>query len=149
MKKSFIILPLVVLIVLGFWYYQKNKVEAHEFSGRVHKVNAENQSLTVQGVYVVKDRPDLSNPSNAKIVTILINKDTKIVKERLKLPTLEEAEKTGGRYDPSKLRREQTAGSLSDLNAENVSISAKASKNIYGRSSFAASEIIYIEPVFP
>lgn len=149
MKKSFVILPLVVLVVLGFWYYQKNRVEAREFVGKVQKVDVENQSLTVEGVYTVENRPDLSNPSNSRTVVVTINKDTEIIKERLKLPTLEEVEKTGGRYDPNKLEKEFVRGSLGDIKEGETSVRITADRNIYDRPSFIAGKITFIEPVYP
>lgn len=149
MNKVFLIIVGILaagLIIFGFLKYS-NRVWSDEFSGRVKKI--EGSVVTVEGVYLVKDRPDLTGPENLKTVAVKIDDQTKIIKERLFLPTSQETAATGGQYDPSKLKREKIAGSLSDLSAENVSISAKASGNIYGRSSFTASEIIYIEPVFP
>ena len=149
-QKFLIIVVLVILaagVVFGFWQYQKIKVESQEFAGRVLKV--ENGAIAVEGIYLVPERPDLVGPGNTKTVTVLVDSQTRLVKERLFLPSAEEVKDSGGRYDPAKLKRETSAGSLSDLKTENVSVTAKAVKNVYGRSSFTASEIIYIEPVFP
>lgn len=148
-RRLILVIIIVILLVfataIGWWF--AHRVAANEFIGKVKKI--EGDVLIVEGVYVVKDRPDLSNPSNSKTVSVTIDKSTKIIKERLFLPTVKEVEKTGGRFEPSKLKREAVAGSVGDFQGGEVSITIMGSDNIYGRSVFTAKEIKYIEPVFP
>lgn len=143
----FLIIIIALALVIAFGWWLANRVVAEEFIGKVKE--SEGDKLQVEGVYLVKDRPDLSNSSNLETVTVLISGDTKVIKERLKLPTLEEVEKTGGRYDPSKLEREIVDGTLIDFNDGQVSIAIKGQGNIYGLDNFIATEIKYIEPVYP
>ena len=151
MNLKFLVIIVVIIvaagIVFGFWQYQKTRAEAKEFVGKVVKV--ESNTVTVEGVYIVLGRPDLSGPDKAKTVTVLLDAQTRLIKELLYLPSAEEVKDTGGRYNPSELKREEMAGSLDDLKDEGVSVRVIAAKNIYGRSSFFAKEIRYIEPVFP
>lgn len=149
-----IVLGLLVIIVIGlaglvFSNYFQNRVYSNEFAGQVKDVNGENNVIAVEGVYVVKDRPELSNPENRLTAAVTIDNQTKIIKKRLFLPTAEEVAATGGRFDPAKLRNELVVGSLNDLRVQGASVTVKSLKNIFGRSSFIASEILYIEPVYP
>lgn len=148
-KFSVIIIIIIIAagIVFGFWQYQKTKIETKEFTGKVVRVEA--NAITVEGVYVVPDRPDLSGPDKTKTVIGLLDEQSRLIKERLYLPSAEEVEKTGGRYDPSKLRREETPGSVEDLREGDTSVRIIAARNIYGLSSFSVREIRYIEPVYP
>ena len=146
-KKIFLTITIFLLVaVLVFLWWSRNRIEAREFAGTVSRV--EGDKIFVDGVYLVAERPDLSNPDKRKMVAVLVGVQTRVIKEKLFLPTTEEVEKTGGRYDPVKLKRESVVSSIGEL-GEGVSITAKASANVFGRPSFTASEITYIEPVFP
>ncbi|MEK7138614.1 MAG: hypothetical protein AAB799_00340 [Patescibacteria group bacterium] len=148
MKKIFIAVTIFVLILLvGVVWWWVNRVSANEFVGKIQKV--ESNQMTLSGVYVVKDRPDLSNPSNSKTVSVIIDPNTKLIKEMLFLPTAQEVEKTGGFFKPDELKRETVAGSLEDFKTSQVSVRVLGVGNIYGKKSFTALEIRYIEPVYP
>ncbi|MBI4120362.1 MAG: hypothetical protein HY454_02750, partial [Parcubacteria group bacterium] len=141
-----VVIFLLILLVGVVWWWA-TRVSANEFVGKVQKV--EGSQLTLEGVYLVKDRPDLMNPSNSKTVMVAITGDTKILKEALHLPTLDEVQKTGGRYDPSKLKRDVVVGAVGDFKIGETSVTVNAGKNIYGKKSFTALEVRYIEPVYP
>lgn len=146
------ILALLAIVVVGltglvFSNYFQNRVYSNEFVGKVKQ--ADGNILTMEGVYVVKDRPDLSNPSNFETVSVVVDQNTKLTKERLFLPTAQEVEKTGGFFKPDELKRKVVVGSTDDFKTGQVSVRVLGSGNIYGKKSFAATEIIYIEPVYP
>ena len=148
MKKIFVAVTIFVLILLvGVIWWWVNRVNASEFVGKILKV--EGSQLTLEGVYLVEDRPDLMGPNNTKTVAVIITGDTKLLKDRLHLPTIEEVEKTGGRYNPSQLKRETVAGAVIDFKTGETSVTVNAGRNIYGKKSFIALEIKYIEPVYP
>ena len=148
MKKIFIAIIVFLLIFLfGVVWWWVTRVSANEFVGKVAK--AEGNTLTMEGVFVVKDRPDLSNPSNSKTVSVIIDLNTKLAKEILFLPTAQEVEKTGGFFKPDELKRETVVGSVDDFKAGEISIRVLGAGNIYGKNSFTALEIKYIEPVYP
>jgi len=149
-SKKFLLVFLVVLlagVIFGWGWYSKNRVIAKEFIGTVKSV--EGNAIVVEGVYSTPDQPELMQADKRKTIQIMADEETKLVKESLYLPSAEELKDTGGRYDPSKLKREESAGSLEDLKAENISIRAKSDINVYGSEFFTASEIRYIEPVYP
>lgn len=143
---TIIVIIVAALLVGGVWLFL-HRVQSNEFVGKVTK--ADGNTLTMEGVFVVKDRPDLSNPSNSKTVSVVIDQNTKLTKEKLFLPTAQEVEKTGGRFNPSDLKREAIIGSIDDFKTGQVSVRVLGMGNIYGKKLFVASEVIYIEPVYP
>ena len=139
---------LIVLGGLGIYYALKFRVGANEFAGMLQQgFDINSGTLVVKGAFKSEKNPEISKIRY--IVNIIIDKDTKITRVEVVLPTPEELKKTNGFYDGSKLERRFSQGSLEILaqdlggRARPVNIFVTAKGNIYGKDSFVASEIKY------
>lgn len=156
MDKKFIfgLTALAVLAAAVFFLpgILSEKIEAKEFIGQLIEVKS--NSIIIEGAYNISSFQD-SDQNNfqpeLKKVEVLVDSKTKFSKTLLYLPSAQDLEKTGGKYDPSGLKRGSAEGSLEDLKIMEggVSITAKSESNVYNRSRFFASEIQYIEAIYP
>ncbi len=145
-KRLSLTIIILALVGAGFWIWSFNRgpsVKSYEFVGVIK--NMDGQSLTLKGQFIDNG----NSVSKDTEVVVVVTADTKITKSSIHLPTAEEVRKTDGRYDPSKLKREMVAGSLSDLKNFDSTVDIKSSSDIYNKSRFEASEIIYTIPVYP
>jgi len=148
--KSIIVTAAALLVLAAaFWFsWLAKQPKSYELAGRIERI--EGNSIFLNGVYQVPDRPDLTVPENAKEVEVVVTAATRFVKTVLYLPSAAELEKTGGMYRPDDLRREEVAGAFDDIKNGGVDgIFAAAGKNVYGKSKFEASEVRYISAVAP
>lgn len=140
-KKTAFILIVSLLIAAGgvLWWQNKPKVKAYEFAGQVKAVS--DSTLNVRGGYQVAGHPEFLDLKNAKEVLVTIGSDTKLIKTITYLPA---SGKAGESFNYNKLRSQSTAGSVDDLKSiPGISIVIKSNKDIYGKSTFLASEIKY------
>ncbi len=148
-KKQILIVSLLVILVAGLWGYKTffiDNVIAHEFVGEVVEKN--NNQITLDGVFVVKEHPELSQAEYKQRVVITLGNETKLVKRTLYLPTIKEVQQMGGRYTADQLKNEYGIGSIDDITVK-LGLRVKSSENIYNKSSFTPDEVIYIEPIYP
>lgn len=148
-KLFFAILATVVIIAAAaVWgYLGKGQVKAYEFAGRIEKI--EGNVIFTKGVYQNEENPKGIELAEAE-KQIVVSQDTELVKITQIMPTVAELEASGGFYEPEKLKSEQSAGSMDDLNAGLTDgVFAKSSKNIYNKSKFTATEITYYVREYP
>ncbi len=153
-KKNIIILILVLAVAVGgvlVWNWKfRIKYQSNEFVGRVEKI--EGKTVSLKGVYVVLEHPEALSSANQKDISVTVTADTKFVKTSIFLPTAEELKKTGGVYKADDLKREVGVGTMEDItlndSVSGLSVRVKSVENVYGRSSFVASEIGYTVPVY-
>jgi len=133
------------------WSYYVNlgpKIESHEFAGQI--VNIDGNEITIEGAFVIVNQDSLSKNETREVV-VSVSDDTKITKTLLYIPTKAELEKTGGLFYPDKLKKDYQEVNLETLKSDDThsGLIVKSTTNIYGKSSFSASEISYTVPVFP
>lgn len=144
-KFILFILVLVLLLGIGWYFYDSRQEKSYEFAGNVQKI--EENILFVKGQTM---RNNVFSPG-LKEVEVEITPDTSITRVTFRIPTSEELVTTGGVFKPSELPKEQTVGSLetltSDIEETVVSIQIVSKRNIFGKTQFKASEIIYTVPL--
>lgn len=150
-KTAFSTLAIILLAVAGFFaskFLFGERGEAKEFIGQVEKV--ENNVIWTRGVFVNPDKPELAKKISSKNVEIKVSSETVIVKILMYMPTSEELKKTGGRWNPADLRREEVLGMLTDLTdrKQGLTIKATSDKNIFNKSKFTAKRIEFVEQVY-
>lgn len=153
--KTAVIVVAVAAVVLGFLmyrYYTIPRAVSSQFNGAVLALNTQKNYFEAQGFFVVPDAVRPEEVTQDKKVKVFVSRETKIIKTLLYLPSSKELEKTGGRFRPDDLRRETVDARLEDLvvlvgTGQRVLITA--SKNVYNKSSFTATKIEYIEPIYP
>ncbi|MDO8496584.1 MAG: hypothetical protein Q7S43_04035, partial [bacterium] len=123
--------------------------ESKEFIGQVKKV--EGNVIWAHGRFINRDKPELAAKALGKDVEITVLPETTIVKILMYMPTSEELEKTGGRWNPADLKQEEVPGMITELtyNKENLTIRVLSDKNIFNKSKFTPTRIEYIEQVEP
>ncbi len=152
-KKSVLfVLVVLALAVAGFFaskFLFMERGESKEFIGQVKKV--EGNVIWAHGRFINRDNPELASKALGKDVEITVSTETIVVKILMYMPTSEELEKTGGRWNPADLRQEETTGMITDLtdNKEGITIRVLSDKNIFNKSKFTPTRIEYIEQVEP
>ena len=151
-KSVLFLLVVVALAVAGFFaskFLFGEHGESKEFIGQVKKV--EGNVIWAHGRFINRDNPELANEGVGKDVEITVSPETMIVKILMYMPTSEELEKTGGRWNPADLKQEETTGMIIDLTdkKEGLTIRALSDKNIFNKSKFIPTRIEYIEQVEP
>ncbi len=148
-KKIYIGLAIIAVLggalIWSSWF--KDQIIANGFQGQLREV--EDNSFFLEGAYLVDDKP--IDVANRKGVWILIAPETKFNKIVWYMPTDEELAKTGGRWNPSDLKKEQREGGMGDLlkaAGSGLTITATSNKNIYNKSSFRADSIEYIKQIY-
>jgi len=147
-----LIVSALVLAVAGFFvsrFIFQKRIEAKEFIGQVQKV--EGSSVFLKGIFVTPDKPELARNGFNENVEIEIGPATQIVKIVMYMPTLKELEKTGGRWNPAELKREEKPGAIIDLTykKEGLTIRVVSETNIFNKSKFIPQRIEYVEQVYP
>lgn len=143
-----IILSVILVLSSVLWIIQsgilKNNPTSKQFTGTLQSY--QNNILTVNGVFTLTDKI-LDSQKSTKNIQIVIDTNTKITQTLLTLPTHAELVKTGGRFDPNKLIKTETVVDLATLQKDTkesaIGIFAKSNQNIYGKTSFTATEINY------
>jgi len=133
-------------------YQALNRIRVQKFGGILQAV--EGEELIVRGNYVLGEALR-EEDAQERTLRIKTSGTTLIRKEAFYFPTPEEAERLGGSYRLSDLKREEAPGSVSDLAAllsqtSNIWVNAEFDANIYGRDAVPASRIFYrvgLEPV--
>src|SRR3989344_6321013 len=147
--KMAIIVILAVLILAGFLYrilFIKT-YESKEFIGPVEAV--EGKYILSTGVFTVIDHPEFYEPDKRKTVKIEITSNTEIIKILMHMPTLEDLEKTDGRWNPNEFWQEEKPGSIEDIKKGNgMMLKVSTKNNIFNKSKFQAQKIEYIEQVY-
>lgn len=153
-KKIGGLIMLAALVGAGAWIWWINhepKIESYEFAGQVLKY--ENSTASIRGNFIVKDHPEYSHKNLTREMSVILSPDTKIIKTNLHLPTVEELKATNGVYYPDKLKQEKinvdTDTFSNDVNGNDISIRVISSANILNKSKFLATQIQYIQPVYP
>jgi hypothetical protein len=145
-SKKLIILGLLLVLAIALWAYQmKTGVASSEFVGTIKE--RDGNMLTVEGVWVVPGRPELSEPADKTSVKVDISK-TKITKVNIQIPSRAALEASGGTFNADELPRTSVEGSVNDLGV-GQSITLKSRSNMYGKATIKPNEISYNNPVFP
>ena len=140
------------LILSGAYYIGGytfgDHIDAREFGGRI--LSFEGDTIELVGMYIF-DNPAQTQDVHQGVeahVKANISNQTTWTKIRIYLPTQEEADrlKAGkGYYGPEDLRQEEVVGSIEDVRARKPDIRVRGDKNIFGKESFTAREVIYYE----
>jgi hypothetical protein len=151
-KKIILIAALVILLGASFWFMlTQERVKAYEFVGDVEKI--EGSEILMEGLFVVEGRPDLASDKNRNQATVVLNQDTKYMKEVIMLPKPSDLESPDATFKVDDLKKETIQVTLEqlrqDLELEPVGVRVKSDKNIYGKRKFQASEIFYKAAVLP
>ena len=145
MKKLFIVLIVLSIIVGGFWVwriYRQPKIVTKEFAGTIQGVDG--NTLLVRGVYLSLEHPELSRPEQQRDVQIVLTADTRLIYTTYYRPTPEEVAKNPGPYIVRDLKHEQKDGSLADLiPGKDIQVFTEA--NIYREKQFTAQRIEYLD----
>jgi hypothetical protein len=141
---SIVLLGILVVACLLFWQKFNPSRGAHEFDGSIQSIKG--NSLIVNGSFVA-DEGQTVNSTSTSNVEVLVNSNTKIIKEVVQMPSSQELAKSGGKFYPDQLPKVTTTVDFATLqkDSENqaAGIFAKSNKNILGESKFTASEITY------
>ena len=148
-KKLIIIVALVAVAVGAFvlsLIYKAPEYESREIWGGIEEIRG--KTMYVKGTFVKVNGADPINPESPVEMAIEITPETKIEKLVWHMLTMEELEKTGGRWNPNDLRKEVLPSSFEELLAESenyqgMGVRAEASRNIYGKGGFKATKIEY------
>ncbi|MBX4190337.1 hypothetical protein KW791_03535 [Candidatus Parcubacteria bacterium] len=146
--KKILFGAVLIIAGLGIWgWFQihQSKAVAYQFAGQLQGVNG--NDLSIEGDYVYE--ANSKGVPEKRTATAVVDKDTKIIKVSIFLPSSQELKASGGRYNADALKREATTGSIDDLKKIAQSISVRAKGNIYGKSKFTITEVTYIIPVYP
>lgn len=151
-KTVFSILVIIGLAIAGFFvskFLFGERDQSKEFIGQVKKV--ENNAIWARGVFVNSDKPELAKEVSTKDVEIKVSSETTIVKILMYMPTIEELKKTGGKWNPADLKREEALGMLAELTdkKEGLTIRVISDKNIFNKTKFTAKKIEFVEQVYP
>lgn len=148
-KNSLIIdaILVVVLILILSWssiiqLMPWNRIVANKLTGTVMKI--EENSISISGGFVVSKNADQYNSVEKEFI-VKVNEKTKFKKVKLFLPEKDF-------YYVDDLQREEISGSLAELTEKYRSfwaITAISNKNIFNKDTFTATEIEYIEPIYP
>ena len=139
----------IVLEVVGFFtwrYLAQKKISANEFAGTISAVDAAHRTITVSGVFVAADHPELSGKDHLVSATVAVTDQTELVHHFYVRPSREQIAKSHGPYKMDDLQQGTQAGVFEDF-AENVTVTVAASQNIYGKSNFEAKKIEYVDMV--
>ncbi|MEK7203837.1 MAG: hypothetical protein AAB627_02030 [Patescibacteria group bacterium] len=149
-KKYTILILVAIVLAAAFSYWRIQKPESFEIIGNVKKI--EDSRILVEGQYVIKkdSQPGQLSPIQFEVS---VSDKTVITRSAFIVPPKEELAKTGGRFEPQKLPRQESRVSLNDLRQDvngryGVSLTAQSSNDIYGRTEFEAVNIIYNVPIF-
>ncbi len=142
-----------ILIIGSFVYgvqWYKNRSQSHLFNGEVVSV-ADSGVITVSGIY---PREDGLQPVAQKNIPVQTDAKTKFVKTLIYLPSTDELKATNGRYEPSKLKRENSDSTLAELkkSGQGTVISVVANTNVYNQDAITPQqikEINFILPIYP
>jgi hypothetical protein len=136
------VVVMAVIVGLVYWTSRPVQIKAYEFAGKIDKVQG--NTIFTKGLFTVPDHPELTDPQYEQSMQITADNNTKIIKIVQILPTAAELKKSGGMYEPAKLKSEQQAGSIADI-ATGITdgVFAKSTSNIYKKDKFTASEIKY------
>jgi hypothetical protein len=144
-KILIIVLALVVVAAIAAAWWKMSLPKTNGFGGRVTSI--ESNAFKVKGQYDLPDNPELINSTSEREVTVKVDSNTKITRELIYLPTSAELQLTNGYFDPRQARRETKSASLDtlrqDAKEQVVSVAVKATRDIYRKGQFTASEITY------
>ena len=151
LKWYVIAVCIIVAGVLIFFNLKTPKYQSNEFIGNIDRID--NNTLVVSGNYRLVNGMDLEE-SRPVTVKVIVNNKTKIYKTSLFIPPKEELDKTGGSFLVKDLPRETTEVSFEEFveygSGQFASVLVKSSEgNIYGKSSFEASDLSYSIPISP
>src|SRR3989344_9636013 len=142
-KKILLLVVFLLVAGAGFFWFQNNKIKTNEFAGNV--VSVGDSSFVVKGTYTI-DRISVGTVGELRDVEVLVDSNTQITRESFKIP---EGVKS---FDPNKLPKQITQVGLDKIKADSdlttVGVIIQASKNIYGKNKFTASNIVYRVPDF-
>jgi|SRR3989338_3178618 len=144
-----IILVAVLVLVLNWstltGFIRKEKVESYQFAGIITKI--EDNRLYLKGSFVVSEGSTGDYNGSVIEAIVKITNKTEIIKNTIYLPSQNEVG-PNGTYKVSDLKKEQTVIMLANLTV-NKSVMVTSSKNIFGKQSFNAEKIEYVEPIYP
>ena len=158
-KASITVLIIILLVAVGGWYGWRikhqgpAKPESYRINGQTVEVS-DTGIVTVSGYYAGEDDVPIGLPKEPSIVHVKTDANTKIIKTLLYLPGAEELKATGGRYDPSKLKRETAPNTIVDLkkSGRGTVVTITFNADIYNQPVIFANQIkdiTYISPVYP
>src|SRR3989338_6305910 len=152
-KLKYFLFSLLTLVILaiGVAWLLKQGPESFEVLANVKSVG--NGQIIADAVYILSTTEKPEENKNLKEIKILISPETKIIKSGFVIPAsvyTKGKANTGEPFYPEKLPRQNSEVTLDDLkrDAETypVSITAKSEKNIYGKTEFTATEVVYNMP---
>jgi hypothetical protein len=145
---------LAIALIAGVFYYQNqknaNRPQSFEFHGSVDKI--EGNTITASGVFMDKNNVPISEGGTNETksmtsVQLKVSPDMRITRTALQLPSAEELRKTNGMFNVDDLKKTDSQVNLqaivTDLSNGSVSIYAKSTKDIFGKSKFTPSELSY------
>lgn len=158
-KKLSIFFALLILIFaiggglvwrFALWEYlpQWRGLEATSFIASTEKI--EGNSIYTEGVFDIPNHPEFYQPDKRVKMRVDVTSGTEYVKILLYMPTLEELKKTGGRWNPNELKKEEVQGSFDDIKPDGMPLKITTEKSIFKRTtSFKAKKIEYIKELYP
>lgn len=144
-------LILAALLIVGIWggiYWDYKRPKAYAFTGKIEKV--EGSSVLAAGFYVGEQGPYRASSGSEDRAEILVTPETKIIKTVWMMPSNADLEKTGGRWDPNKLKKENKEVSIEDLrDEEGIPILVKTERDIFRKAKFQAQVIQFLKQEYP
>lgn len=148
-KASLLLLTILIVGIL-IWVNKSGKLfdsqslTSQEFTGTLESY--EGNILVAGGIYTLETANE-AEVQEIKKVEIIVGPNTKITRTLLTLPTAEELKKTNGYFESDKLKKVESQVDLATLQKDTdgfgMGIFAKSDRNIFGASSFTATEINY------
>jgi hypothetical protein len=153
-KVLWVLLAMVVLVSM-VWFVKNGNLgsgaKSYEFTGSLQGID--NSIMTVTGVYTITDTESEAQVQKPKPVNIIVTENTRITRRLITLPTQEELNKTGGRFEPDNLPFVESQVDFETLknDAQNGSLGifAKSERNIFNMTTFNAMEINYRAVIRP
>jgi hypothetical protein len=154
---QFSVLAVVVIagLTLGqHWYLNYRQYHgrptSHLFTGQLFGFQPDG-NISARGTVVSDLYPEKSDYAHPQLVTVIVSPTTKFVKTVLYMPTHDELIKSGGKWDPANLHKEEQAGSFDDLKKMlGTGLNIKTNESIYlSDTRITAQEVDYTTQVYP
>ncbi len=146
---AIIVIAVILLLSGGFFYFfnlnNKNNIDIRQFAGGVNKID--NSLIYVSGNFISSEHPELGKIGSN--VTVGVNTATKFIRILVHLPPMEELKKSRGYFNGKDLKRDEGPSDLETFKHDfasayyGVNIFAGSNSNIYGKTSFVATEVKY------